>query len=119
MHRMNQRTFTTSPLQLFFITVTQHLISYMTDKASSAVTDMELNHGQGHLSGVGKQMAVLHPILFVIHHLKCTCALVFYTIKAFLLAMLLLVISKFIMAKSQQSLENSSIPKGKKFKTTD
>lgn len=83
MHRMTQRTFIISPLQLFFITVSQHLIPYMTDKASSAVTDMELNHRQGHLSGVGKQMAVLYPILFVIHHLKWTCALIFYTIQAF------------------------------------
>lgn len=79
----SQRTFIISPLQLFFITVSQHLISCMTDKASSVVTDMELNHGQGQLSGVGKQMAVLYPILFVIHHLKCTCTLIFYTIQAF------------------------------------
>lgn len=101
---MTQRTFIISPLQFFFITVSQHLISYMTDKASSAVTDMELNHRQGHLSGVGKQMAVLYPILFVIHHLKCTCALIFYPIQAFFLT-LLLAISKFIMARSQQNLE--------------
>lgn len=85
----------------------------MTDKASSAVTDMELNHGQGHLSGVGKQMAVLYPILFVIHHLKCTCALIFYTIQALLLGN-----STFLMAKSQQNREHSSISKGRKLKTT-
>lgn len=38
--------------QLFFITARQHLISYMTDKDIGAVTETELNQGQGHFSGV-------------------------------------------------------------------